>query len=79
MNDFEYSDSPYPIREDIKEAHKEYWQRLCRPGSWWTGAERIAIAEESSVDGRRVSDRVGLSEPVRDGGEVYVMQALSGG
>lgn len=31
------------------------------------------------VDGRAVSDRDGLTDPVREGGEVHVMQALSGG
>ncbi len=31
------------------------------------------------VDGEQVLDRDGLSDPVRDGGEVYVFQALSGG
>jgi hypothetical protein len=31
------------------------------------------------VNGEQVQDRVGLSDPVPNGGEVYVMQALSGG
>lgn len=31
------------------------------------------------VDGRPIKDRDTLSDPVADGGEVYVMQALSGG
>ena len=31
------------------------------------------------VDGRRVSDREGLSDPVGKTSEVYVMQALTGG
>jgi sulfur-carrier protein len=31
------------------------------------------------VDGRQIRDRIGLSDPVPPGGEVYVMQALSGG
>ena len=31
------------------------------------------------VDGQQVRDRRGLSDPVRPDGEVYVMQALSGG
>jgi hypothetical protein len=31
------------------------------------------------VNGHPVSDRVTLSDPVPDNGEVYVMQALSGG
>jgi len=31
------------------------------------------------VDGHRVADRSGLSDPVGDTSEVYVLQALSGG
>lgn len=31
------------------------------------------------VDGRQIQDRQHLSDPVPPGGEVYVMQALSGG
>ncbi len=43
---FNYSSAPYAIRDDIPIAYDEYWQRLSAPGSWWTGAERVAIAEE---------------------------------
>lgn len=31
------------------------------------------------IDGEQISDRVDLSDPVPPDGEVYVMQALSGG
>jgi hypothetical protein len=31
------------------------------------------------VDGEQLADRTRLSDPVRADGEVYVMQALSGG
>ena len=31
------------------------------------------------VDGTQIADRAGLSDAVRDGAEVWVMQALSGG
>lgn len=31
------------------------------------------------VDGRRVRDREGLSDPVGETSEIYVMQALTGG
>ena len=47
MTCFEYSDSPYPIREDIPLAHRAYWKKLAAPGSWWSGAERVAIARET--------------------------------
>src|SRR2546423_14119437 len=31
------------------------------------------------IDGQQIVDRTTLTDAVRDGGEVYVMQALSGG
>ena len=46
MSHFEYAGSPFPIRADIEAAHREYWDALSRPGSWWRGPERVAIAEE---------------------------------
>ncbi len=44
---FSYAHSPVPVRDDIPEAHRKTWQRLAGPGSWWTGAERVAIASEA--------------------------------
>ena len=47
MDYFDYSSAPYPIRDDIPAACRTYWEQLTEPGTWWTGAERIAIARES--------------------------------
>ncbi len=47
MRAFSYDHSPYPVRADLKAAYREYWHMLAKPGNWWTGAERVAIAEES--------------------------------
>lgn len=46
MSGFDYADSPYTIRDDIKLSYRAFWQRLAAPGSWWTGAERVAMAQE---------------------------------
>jgi hypothetical protein len=35
-----------PVRDDLVAAHRHAWQRLAEPGTWWTGAERVAIASE---------------------------------
>lgn len=43
---FDYSHAPYPIRADIPDAYRTFWHRLACPGNWWTGLERIAIAQE---------------------------------
>ncbi len=44
---FDYSNATYPIRNDIALAHREAWRRIAEPGYWWSGAERIAICEET--------------------------------
>ncbi|NKB22233.1 MAG: hypothetical protein GKS01_17240 [Alphaproteobacteria bacterium] len=41
-----YEDAPVPIRLDLLEAHQRAWQRLASPGTWLTGATRVAIAQE---------------------------------
>lgn len=46
MTAFAYADSRYPIRADFGEVHRSYWAELARPGCWWSGAERVAIAAE---------------------------------
>lgn len=50
-----YQQSGHAVRADIGEAHGRYWERLARPGAWWSGAERVAIARES-----RAARRCGL-------------------
>ncbi|MBI1775157.1 MAG: hypothetical protein HYR63_07420 [Proteobacteria bacterium] len=35
------------VRADLTAAHARAWRRLARPGTWWTGSERIAIAAET--------------------------------
>ena len=46
MNAFTFSDSPFPIRDDLVAAYRGYWEQLANAGTWWTGEERVAIAEE---------------------------------
>lgn len=43
---FNYSDSPYQVREDLSAAYAHYWQYLAKPGSGWNGEQRVAIAQE---------------------------------
>ena len=43
---FAYSATPLPVPQAIAEAHRRAWDRLARPGSWWRGAERVALAAE---------------------------------
>ena len=34
------------VRDDIIASQTRAWQSLAAPGTWWTGAERVAIARE---------------------------------
>ena len=47
MQHFNYDNSPVAIRDDLKQVYRDYWQILASAGNWWTGAERVAIAQES--------------------------------
>jgi hypothetical protein len=38
---------PDGTRQGLAEATERAWQRLARSGTWWTGAERLAIAAET--------------------------------
>lgn len=42
-----YREAPLPIRPDLERAHARAWDGLAAPGTWWSGAERVAIAEET--------------------------------
>ena len=46
---FDYSGAAVPIPERIRACHLRDWERLRRPGAWWTGAERVAIARQSRM------------------------------
>jgi hypothetical protein len=47
MPAFDYSASPDPIRDDLALAHRAAWAHIAKPGTWLTGAERVAVAEET--------------------------------
>ena len=42
-----YAAAPYAIRDDLAASHARAWSRIARPGAWWDGADRIAIAAET--------------------------------
>ena len=41
---FTYADTDWPIRETTIAAHRMSWDLIARPGRWWSGTERVAIA-----------------------------------
>ena len=42
-----YAAAPVAVRDDLAAAHAQAWTALAAPGTWWTGAERVAIAAET--------------------------------
>ena len=47
MASFQYDGSPDPIRPDLADAYRRAWRHVAAPGTWLTGAERVAVAEET--------------------------------
>jgi alkylhydroperoxidase family enzyme len=47
MAHVDYSAAGIPVRDDLTKTHAELLEHLRAPGTWWTGAERVAIAAES--------------------------------
>jgi hypothetical protein len=45
--ELDYAPAGVAVREDLRRAHGRLLRHLASPGSWWTGAERVAIAAES--------------------------------
>jgi len=39
-----FTSLPYDARPDLAAGMRREWARLSRPGNWWSGAERVAIA-----------------------------------
>lgn len=50
------SSLPHPsapvVRRDLLEAQARAWRGIGQPGTWWTGAERVAIAAEARAAAR---------------------------
>jgi hypothetical protein len=47
MSEINYQGLPWPLRDEVTAAQRRAWERLGRPGTWLTGAERIAVAAEA--------------------------------
>ena len=47
-----YAGAPIPVRDDLVAAHGRAFARLAAAGTWWTGAERLAIARASRAAAR---------------------------
>lgn len=61
-----FSSSEYPIRDDLAEIQKAQFNALGAPGTWGTGAQRLAIAAEV----RQAGYDAGVLEAPENGGHV---------
>lgn len=46
MHHLSYQTASVAVRSEFEAAHQRFWDRLAAPGSWWNGAQRVAIAAE---------------------------------
>lgn len=37
-------DDAVAVRADLADAHRLAWEHIARPGTWWTGAQRVELA-----------------------------------
>ena len=42
-----YGSAQVRVREDLTAAHARAWEQIGNPGTWWDGAQRVAIAAET--------------------------------
>jgi len=42
----DYRSTGIAVREDIVASQRRAWDSLAAPGTWWTGAQRVALARE---------------------------------
>jgi hypothetical protein len=47
-----YASAPVAVREDLVAAHERAFARLASAGTWWSGAERVALAAEARAASR---------------------------
>ncbi len=77
VGEFDYGASGLPVRTELSDTNRRTWQRLGKPGNWWTGAERIAIAAETrnarSCD-LCVARKAALSPEAVQGGHAVVAE-----
>ena len=44
---FNYSNSGFEVRDEIVNAHRESWKTISNSGSFWSGEERVEIAQQA--------------------------------
>jgi hypothetical protein len=47
MRHLDYSAAGVPVRDDLQATQRFLWEHIRAPGTWWTGAQRVAMAAEA--------------------------------
>ncbi|MGI9595335.1 MAG: hypothetical protein ACR2QK_04200 [Acidimicrobiales bacterium] len=47
MAAFTYEETPVAVGDNIADSHRQAWAKLAEPGTWWTSAQRLAIADRA--------------------------------
>ncbi len=47
MQNVSAPDCQYPVREGVARAQDQAWDAIGRAGSWWSGAQRVGIANQA--------------------------------
>ena len=55
------------VRPDLADAHREAWEHLAEPGSWWTGEQRLEVANT-------VLDALADAEPIPPWGSISAVE-----
>lgn len=74
-----YADAALPVRADIERVHREAWRHIAEPGSWFSGAERVAIAAQSraAIDCALCAERKEAASPYMVSGAHQAQGPLS--
>ena len=46
MSATSFAGSKIAVRDDLAESHRRSWAAIATPGTWLTGARRVAVAAE---------------------------------
>jgi alkylhydroperoxidase family enzyme len=78
MDAVDYPTAEVPVRADLKAAHREILEHVRSPGTWWDGAQRVALVSEArqALACRLCTDRKAALSPASVRGTHDTLSAL---
>jgi hypothetical protein len=71
MAELTYETAPFPVRGDLAAAHGRAWRHISEPGTWLSGAIRVAIARET-----RNAPQCALCQTRKDALSPYLVEGV---